>query len=111
MKTRTILFLSILLIIVLSCKKPPSDESVLDNYVSLITDNDTLLVGETATIIATAEGNKLEYSWYASTGELLGSGDTVYYLAGICSIGTNIISCTVTGANRSESKSVTIEVL
>jgi len=111
MKIKIILFLSILFVAVIACDKQPSDESVLESYVSLITDNDTLLVGETATIIATAEGNKLEYSWYASTGELLGSGDTVYYLAGICSIGTNIISCTVAGANRSESKSVTIEVL
>ena len=94
-----------------ACEKKPEYESELKTFTSLTTDQDTLLVGETAKLTALATGDNLTYSWEASTGDLLGSGSVVYYLAGICSVGTNVIYCTVAGENRSEKKSVTIVVL
>jgi hypothetical protein len=94
-----------------ACEKKPQYESELINFNSVTADQDTLLVGESAKLTAIAEGNNVTYNWEASTGDLLGSGNVVYYLAGICSVGTNIIRCTVIGDNRSESKTVTIVVL
>lgn len=110
MKNGFTLSLVFLLLSMTACEKKPHYESELIEFTSLKTDLDTLLVGQTATITAIAEGNNITFSWAASTGDLLGSGDVVYYLAGICSIGSNIITCTATGDNRSESKTVTIVV-
>jgi hypothetical protein len=105
-----------------SCEKNDSDGTDDNNgsngnntqqlvFYSLTTDKDTIIFGETATITAVASGYNLSYSWSATGGSILGSGNEVTYAAGSCQAGTNTIACKVTDAyNNSESKEVSIFV-
>lgn len=80
-------------------------------YQSLKAEKDTVTVGSTVKIKATAYGYNLEYTWYASAGDILGSGAQVNYVAAICKCGSTKITCLVQdGYGYSGSKSIYIKV-
>ncbi len=116
MKAKLIITLILLevIITVIACRKKdiPAATQPL-SFISLIAENDTILVGETTTITANATGENLSYSWrleQGSLGDIIGGGATITYGASPCCTGWNTITCTVTDGTTSQSKSVTIVV-
>jgi hypothetical protein len=80
-------------------------------YTSLVAEKTTIKAGETTKIKANVTGSNLVYTWSATLGDLLGSGQEVTYTASICQIGKNQITCTVSNEkNQSESKTIDIVV-
>lgn len=81
-------------------------------YTSLVAEKSNIKVAETTKIKATATGSNLIYTWSATLGDILGSGQEVTYTASICQIGKNKITCTVSNEkNQSVSKTIEIEVI
>ncbi len=81
-------------------------------FYSLSADRDTISKGETAKITAMATGFNLTFSWSATAGSILGSGNEINYVVNCsCSAGKNTVTCIVTdGYNDSKSKEVSIFV-
>jgi len=114
--------LLLIILIFASCEKDDSEGTDGNNggngnntqqliFSSLTSDKDTIGFGEIATITAVASGLDLSYSWSATGGSILGSGNEVSYAAGSCQAGANTIACKVTDAyDNSESKEVSIFV-
>ena len=107
-------------IMITSCNKetqPPATSTPFA-YTSLKSQSDTIFVGETTTVTATATGSNLAYNWELTTnpqgggslGDIIGNGATVTYGASPCCTGWNTITCTVSDGLNSQSKSVTIVV-
>lgn len=108
-----ILFISIF--IIWNCNKLEENEPEYTSnsfvFYSLISEKDSIVVGETTKIKAKAQGNQLKYYWSATEGIILGSGDEVIYTAAVCGIGENKITCEIFYAkNQSESKTIEIIV-
>lgn len=81
-------------------------------YESLTAVKTTLKPGETTRIKAVATGSNLKYIWTATQGDILGSGAEVTYAPSICHVGTNQVSCEVTGGkNQSGKKTIQIHVV
>jgi len=80
-------------------------------YSSLVASKDTISIGSTTQITATASGNGLSYNWSTNNGDIIGSGSQITYGASGCCGGKNTVTCTVKDANNNqESKSITILV-
>lgn len=108
------IFFVLLLFVILSCDKEGitvnQSKDPLD-YQSLKAEMDTVKAGSTVKIKATAYGYNLEYTWYASAGDILGSGAQVNYVAAICKCGSTKITCYVQdGYGYSDTKSIYIKV-
>lgn len=79
------------------------------NFISLTNTSDTIRLGEITRIIATAEGDGLEYHWSASSGDLIGSGNVIFFGASSCCAGISEINCTVKDQYKNEaSKQISI---
>jgi len=79
---------------------------------SLVSEKDTIALGEQTKITATATGTNLEYVWSADAG-LLNSTDKPYqvlFSAGECELGIRKITCKVSSGSQSETKDVHIVV-
>lgn len=96
--------------LLLSCKKE-NNNSVLNSFISLEAESTTIGTGQSTGITATVDGTGVSFSWSATAGDIIGSGNQVTYIAPPCTPGSNIISCTASAANRSETKTITIMVL
>jgi hypothetical protein len=90
-------------------EEPPAEDLV---FYSLVSEKDTIMVGEQTRITASATGSQLEYFWSASLGDIVGSGSEVTYVASPCQAGKNQITCKITnGSTQSETKSIYIVVI
>jgi hypothetical protein len=113
----TLLVTVCLALLFVGCKDEESGQECLENplnFISLITEQDTIEAGGSTTIRATADGYKLSYEWTASQGFITPGSETylVVYSASPCSIGEITITCKVTDAcDNSETKRLTIVVL
>ena len=98
----------------MSCEKDNTiDTQSREPFVfqSLNAEKDTVTAGSTVKIKATATGYNLEYTWYVSAGDILGSGAQINYVAAICKCGSTKITCLVQdGYGYSDSKSIYIKV-
>jgi hypothetical protein len=93
------------------CDKEESKSSILNEYISLEAEKDSLMPNETTTITATAEGENLNYLWFSNGGVFIkNNGSSVIFSAPDCSSGNKEISCTVKADNKSETKKVYIYV-
>jgi hypothetical protein len=112
MKSANILLvlLSAFLIILHSCNEKDHEDYGNLTFHSLIAEKDTIAPGETVKITASASGNRLEYFWSATLGDILGSGPEVVYAASPCSAGKNRITCRIESGSRSETKTIDITV-
>jgi len=112
MKKIFVVFLLVFFII--SCKKDHNDntdDSTLNTFISLTAENDTISLGESTKIAAVIDGNNVSFSWSATAGDILGSGNEITYVAPPCTPGNNEITCTASASNNSETKKITIVVL
>lgn len=90
---------------------PNGEEDTPLVFSSMQADRDTIFTGDTTLIRAIASGYKITFHWHVEKGDLLGSGDEVTFLATPCSIGNNIVNCTIRDGNANEiTKNVTITV-
>jgi hypothetical protein len=90
---------------------PNGDEDVPIAFVSLEAGRDTIFTEDTTLIRATASGYRLTYNWFVEKGDLLGSGATITFLATPCTVGTNIVYCTVRdGYGKEKTREVSITV-
>ena len=113
MKKTIFPFLFILLLI--SCNKKDDNNvdknSVLNSFISLTAERDTILTGQSTSISAVVDGDKVTFSWTATAGDILGSGSKINYIAPTCTPGSNEVKCTVSASNKTESKTIIITVL
>jgi hypothetical protein len=97
-----------------SCHKKnsaPDPNAKQFTFESLTSDVSVLKQGDLTNIRAKVDGTGISYSWSASAGDLLGSGNYIAFGAGSCCTGNHTITCTVSDShNNSESKSVVINV-
>jgi hypothetical protein len=102
-------------VVFVSCKKEKEETPALPlSFSSLMSLSDTIYVGTTTKVTATATGDNLSYSWslsQSSLGDIIGSGSQITYGASPCCTGWNTIVCTVSNGSESQSKSVTIVVV
>ena len=102
-------------VIIFSCKKDNNDngndnDSMLNSFISLTAENDTILTGQSTKVTATVNGSNVSFSWSATAGDILGSGNEVTYVAPTCTPGNNEVKCTASASNKSESKTIIITV-
>lgn len=97
-------------LILLSCKKE-NNNSVLNAFIKLEAENSTIATGQSTGITATVDGTGVSFSWSATAGDIIGSGNQVTYIAPPCTPGSNVITCIASAANKSETKTITITVL
>ncbi|HQN17055.1 MAG TPA: hypothetical protein PLC90_11940, partial [Bacteroidales bacterium] len=104
-----------ILFVALACMfsacKEENDGSLLNSFISLTAENDTIITGHSTKITAVVDGENLTFLWSATAGDILGSGNVVDYVAPTCTPGNNQVSCTVEASNKSETKTITITVL
>lgn len=80
-------------------------------FTSLTTEKSTLTIAEKTKVTATAMGYQLSYTWQATMGDCLGSGNIIEYIPSPCTLGNIKITCTVKDGNgKSLSKDVTVKV-
>jgi len=114
MYKRNFLFNVLFVCILLSCTKNdliPQNDSYLDYFESLTAEKDTLLKGQSTVITATVTGSKILFKWYATDGDIIGTGSQITFIASPCCHGNTTITCEATAKNRSENKSLIITVL
>lgn len=96
------------------CDKKTPDEEEKDKplvFISLQAGRNMIFTGDTTRIWSTASGYKITYNWFVEKGDLLGSGSVVTYVATPCTVGDNIVVCTVRDGNGQEiTKKVVITV-
>lgn len=93
-----------------SCKKEKIPDGELPLvFESLTAGNDTISLGGTTKVTATATGNSLTYLWSVSAGTILGSGAQITYTTDPCEPGDNTITCTVKD-NQGESDTKSVKV-
>ncbi len=118
MKTvKLIIVITTIGLMVLSCNKEnptnssnPTGQSTIF-YTDLSAEQDTISIGATTTVTATATGDGLTYNWSTDNGFIIGSGNQITYGASSCCSGTNTVTCNVIDSgNDQESKSITIVV-
>lgn len=112
---KKIIFPLLFLILIVSCDKKDDNNidknSTLTSFISLTAENDTIFSGQSTHISAVVDGDKVTYSWTATAGDILGSGNKISYVAPTCTPGSNEIKCTVSASNKTESKTIIITVL
>jgi hypothetical protein len=110
-KSTGVLFVLCILLLT-ACKKDDdiAKDSDLKSFSGLVADKDTLYVGQTTDIRAIYEGKGVSFKWTSSAGDLLGSGEKVTYVAAICALGKNIITCKATAGTTSISRSIYVYV-
>ncbi|HNX06944.1 MAG TPA: hypothetical protein PKL96_05120 [Bacteroidales bacterium] len=105
----------IILIVALTCVfsacKEEEEDSLLNSFVSLTAENDTIITGHSTKITAVVDGENVSFQWSSTAGDILGSGNVVDYVAPTCTPGSNQISCTANASNKTETKTITITVL
>ena len=116
MRLLVILFvqLSVLYVLFVSCERQQELPDNCDpiNFISLVTENDTIESGTKTKISAEAEGDALTYEWTKTLGAIEGSGDSVIYIATPCAIGEIEVTCKVIDeCGNSESMTVIILVI
>jgi len=109
-------FVIICAIVILACNKKNNDNqdninnSILNSFLSLTAENDTLFIGGSTKIKALIDGSNVSFNWSATAGDILGSGNEVTYVAPTCTPGNNEVKCTASASNKSESKTIIITV-
>jgi hypothetical protein len=78
-------------------------------FESLKAEHDTIPLGGTCKITATASGGGLVYNWSVTAGTVLGSGKEVTYTTDPCEPGEHTITCRVED-NRGASETKTVKV-
>lgn len=107
----------LILFIVLGCEKEndqdPDNQSggYIESFVSLTSEKDSLLPGESTTITARVNGDNISYTWDATQGDLLGSGSKVTYVALLCDCGKSRITCTAIAGSYKISRNVIIYII
>jgi hypothetical protein len=94
-------------------KNQPQPGGETDNLVFdlLKSSKDTLQNGEQALIQAIASGTDLVYFWGASSGDILGSGSSVYYVPSPCVSGEVSVNCKIEDAfSNSDQKTIKLYV-
>lgn len=117
-KTIKILFaVSVIILLVYSFSACDNDQpqpgGETDNLVFdlLKSSKDTLQNGEQALIQAIASGTDLVYYWGASSGDILGSGSSVYYVPSPCVSGEVSVNCKIEDAySNSDQKTIKLYV-
>ncbi len=111
-KNSLLLFVAICSLFISACDKDNNDNvNVPLVFDSLTATNDTIFPGGTTEITAIASGDDITYTWTATAGDILGSGNRITYVSPPCTVGENDITCTVTDkGNNKLSKSITIYV-
>jgi hypothetical protein len=105
------LLVILLIILVFSCEQDDPCSGELLIFQSLTVADDTIEAGAYVDVVAVAEGCRLSYHWSVTAGSILGSGPEVIFAASPCSVGDNIITCTVKDGNdQSETKTVGVVV-
>ena len=112
-----IYFFILLVVAISSCGKDSEEDippcQVDFNFVSLIAETDSVQIKGSTEISAYATGCYLSYFWSTSlqNSYILGNGSKVTYMAPLCIIGPDKISCTVEdGFGNSSTKEITIVV-
>lgn len=106
---KLIVIISVCLFALIACKKK-EDNSILNSFISLTAEKDTLFTGQSTKITAVIDGENVSFKWTATAGDLLGSGSEVTYVAPTCTPGNNQVSCEASAANNTETKSIIITV-
>lgn len=79
-------------------------------FESLIVEHDTIPIGGTTRVTATASGGGLTFLWSVTAGTILGTGKEVIYTTDPCEPpGEHTITCTVEDS-RGESETKTVKV-
>jgi hypothetical protein len=78
-------------------------------FVSLTADSDSLHYGQSTVITAEVDGTGITYKWHASSGEILGTGYRVTFIAK-CTCPYNEVSCTASDNKVSITRSITITI-
>ncbi|MBI3519873.1 MAG: hypothetical protein HY062_11015 [Bacteroidetes bacterium] len=113
MKNLVIIFILIISVFFVSCKKKEQKTSNDKVYTfnSLKVDHDSIAQGNVTNITADVSGDAVTYSWSASAGDIFNSGKTILFGASTCCTGNHTITCTVKDkGDHSESKSVVVKV-
>lgn len=85
----------------------PDNSSAALKFNSLIANDTVIKVDEITTLIATASGEELTYTWTCDFGTFIGSGNTVQWT--VCHADNFTINCTVKDKNNNtESKAIII---
>lgn len=116
MTTRVFFVLLWTLICLPACKKDripdEEDPEIPLVFQSLTAGRSVIFTEDTTALKAQATGYMLQYHWYVDKGDLLGSGNKITFVATPCTVGDNIVSCTVKdGYGNEEEKYVTVTVL
>ncbi|MBS1650903.1 MAG: hypothetical protein JSU07_02735 [Bacteroidetes bacterium] len=104
-------FISVVIFIFFSCKKNTSPSGqVMYNFVSIKSDLDTISRGNVTNIKVNYTG-QANVTWFASAGDIFGSGNNILFGASTCCIGNHTVTCTLKDQNNNSlSKSVVIYV-
>lgn len=94
---KQILFLSLVVFVLFSCKKSevPKKISKEIEILSLDASFRNIRAWDTTSITVIAKGENLSYFWQANHGDIKGTGSQIKYAAGNCCIGLNTITCRV----------------
>jgi hypothetical protein len=98
-----LLLLFILLAFGVGCVEPPdAPNSAAGNQnpriITLTASPDRMPVGQSSNVTVVADdpdGQPLTYRWVASTGDIIGEGESIRYTASFCCAGPNFIQVTV----------------
>jgi len=114
MQIRRLLLIPVLMLLLAGCGKEDPGEGDPDQplvFKSLTAEKGTITIAEKTKVTATATGYQLTYTWQATMGDCLGSGNIIEYIPSPCTLGDIKITCTVKyGNGKTESKDVTIKV-
>ncbi len=96
----------------LGCDKDngPAKDSELRSFSHLEAEMDSMYIGEITQIRAIYDGDNVTFEWEASSGDILGSGHTVEYLAASCTEPEATITCKAIAKNQSKTRSISIYV-
>ena len=108
---RVLIVLIILPVLVFTaCDKDDNgDDSQPLVFESLRVEHDTIPIGGTTRVTATATGSGLTFLWRVTAGTILGSGKEVVYTTDPCEPGEHTITCTVEDS-KGESETKTVKV-
>lgn len=92
------------------CNKEEPAGSDLKSFTGLVADKDTLIIGESTTIRAIYEGEKITFEWDVTSGNLVGGGDKVFYHVAMCDVGVNTVSCKAIASDTTITRTINIVV-
>jgi hypothetical protein len=107
----------ICLVLILSCEKENGEEpnspsdGYIKSFISLTTEEDSLVPGESTKITALVDGDGVKYYWTATQGDILGSGKEITYVALACTCGQSVIVCSAKAGSNEISRSIIIYIL